>query len=354
MDFRAVARATGIGSLPHKDPDQACDIILSLFKEIPFWPQLPQRSALENMNLQFAEGLPGLVCEGDEGRAFFDTSRPGFLEELEAFYQDFLDDNLDAMALRPDYAAGFETFIRRLPSLDSEPKALKGHVTGPITLGMALLDQEGRPSLHHEALADVITKAVTMRARWQLQRYESVLPAPATLVFFDEPYLTSFGSAHVSLGRAEVISRLDEVFQSVPGLTCVHCCGRTDWTLFTASTVDVISFDAYDFTESLSLYPQQLKAFLARGGWLAWGIVPSSLPSPTTIGAETRDSLVKKFEDSLGKLAGNGFTRDELLNAALITPSCGTGGMRPDLAERTLELTVSVSEHIRRKYSLED
>lgn len=350
MRLTAGARATAIGSLPHQDPEDACDLILRHFKEIPFWPQLPQRSPLENMNIQFAQGLPGFIYDAQGEKGFIDHQSPAFFEELEVFYQDYIDDRLDALALDPDYAAGFPVFLRRLRSLEPKPLVVKGHVTGPITLGMGLLDRAGRPSLYHESMSDVITKSVSLRARWQVKQYRSILPNTATLIFFDEPYLTSFGSAHVGLERGEVISRLEQVFSSVEGMRGVHCCGRTDWTLFTETSVDVISFDAYDYPESLALYPDKIRDFLARGGWLAWGIVPSSLPSPDKISTETKDSLVSKFEDGLTLLAETGISREELLEASLITPSCGTGGMRADLAERTLRLTADVSESIRDKY----
>ena len=32
--------ATGIGSLPFKEPKEACRVILDTFRAIPFWPQL--------------------------------------------------------------------------------------------------------------------------------------------------------------------------------------------------------------------------------------------------------------------------------------------------------------------------
>ncbi|MCM8789956.1 MAG: hypothetical protein NC916_02940, partial [Candidatus Omnitrophica bacterium] len=52
--------ATGIGSLPHKDADEALDLIFKYFPAIPFWPQLPNRDIREGMVAQFSENLPCL------------------------------------------------------------------------------------------------------------------------------------------------------------------------------------------------------------------------------------------------------------------------------------------------------
>ena len=87
------------------------------------------------------------------------------------------------------------------------------------------------------------------------------------ILTLDEPYLASVGSAIVSLPREEVIAALDEVFDGLPGVLCgIHCCANTDWGLVLASKVRYLSFDAYEYADSLLLYPGEVSAFLARGG----------------------------------------------------------------------------------------
>ena len=41
MEFRPRCLATAIGSFPHKDAGEACDLILKSIPDIPIWPQLP-------------------------------------------------------------------------------------------------------------------------------------------------------------------------------------------------------------------------------------------------------------------------------------------------------------------------
>ena len=52
---------TMIGSMPHTDPAEACAVVSRYLKDIPAWPQLPQRSFKENMYAQYSEGFPGIV-----------------------------------------------------------------------------------------------------------------------------------------------------------------------------------------------------------------------------------------------------------------------------------------------------
>jgi hypothetical protein len=65
---------------------------------------------------------------------------------------------------------------------------------------------------------------------------------------------------------------------------------------------------------------------------------------------ETVDSLVKRLHEALDRLVAKGVSRDALLQAGMITPSCGLGSTAPQLAEHVFELTAGVSAEMRRRY----
>jgi arginine utilization protein RocB len=103
---------------------------------------------------------------------------------------------------------------------------------------------------------------------------------------------------------------------AVKGLKGIHCCGNTDWSVLLSTHLDILSFDAYGYLETLSLYPKDLKAFLERGGILAWGIVPTS----EEVLKEEAESLVKRFKEGVEVLSKKGMDRT-LLERAILTPS---------------------------------
>jgi methionine synthase II (cobalamin-independent) len=107
--------------------------------------------------------------------------------------------------------------------------------------------------------------------------------------------------------------------------------------------LDILSFDAYDYLETLSLYPKDLKAFLERGGILAWGIVPTS----EAVLKEDAQSLVKRFKEGVERLSKKGID-PILLQRTIITPSCGTASLPIPLAEKVCELTAEVSKRLRK------
>jgi len=92
------------------------------------------------------------------------------------------------------------------------------------------------------------------------------------------------------------------------------------------------------------LYPDQIKRFIASGGILAWGIVPTL--NAEDIEKETTDSLVAGFEQKVQKVADIGIDHQTILRQSLITPSCGAGSLSLDLTEKVLTLTRSVSDRL--------
>jgi methionine synthase II (cobalamin-independent) len=331
-----------IGSMPFADADHACDLAFAYFADVVGWPQLPKRAFLENMYAQFSERFPGTVVEDD--RIWVDRSQdldPG----LEALYLATIEDDLSYGETSAQYALGLHTFVDRAPNLEPAPAFVKGQVTGPVSWGLTVLDQDRRPTLYDEILADAIAQHLRLKARWQERLLAQV--GGQTLISLDEPYMSSFGSAYVSLGRQQAISLMEQVFSGIAGQKMVHCCGNTDWSLLLATSVDILSFDAYAYAPNLALYPDEIAAFLCRGGMLAWGITPKTSETYD----ETVDSLLDRLLSAIDLLVEKGLHRDDILSASLITPTCGLGPSPADLAERALALTAGVSQAMRERFA---
>ena len=79
--------------------------------------------------------------------------------------------------------------------------------------------------------------------------------------------------------REDVIAKLSEVVEAVHAegaLAGVHCCGNTEWSIPIDAGVDIVNFDAFDYGETIALYPEAVKRHLEAGNALAWGIVPTN------------------------------------------------------------------------------
>lgn len=336
--------ATHVGSVPHTEPSAITHRIASLL-DIPCWLQLPRRHYLENIYTQYAATLPGAVVDAQKEKAVMHTDAADFDAQLEAFYQFVIDDDLNHFALTPDCALGFFTLLNEL-----KPKPAtwaKGQVMGPISFGLTVTDQDLRASLYNEILADALVKNMSMNARWQIRQLKAV--GENVIMFVDEPYMASFGSAFISLSREQALGYMNEVYDAVHAegaLVGVHCCGNTDWGLLLDSKADILNLDAFSFLENLALYPTELRLFLDRGGAVCWGIVPND----EKIRSESPSSLAKRMREGLQlvheKAAARGvrITFNELASRSLVSPVCGLGSTTVELAEEAFDKTAALSE----------
>ncbi|MBM4429624.1 MAG: methionine synthase [Chloroflexi bacterium] len=334
---------TATGSLPLSDVGEAWAWTRKYLPQIPCWPQLPRRSYLENMYAQYSENFPGIVLDLEAERLYVDMRRE-LDRDLERLYVAYLQNDLGLGAIGPDYAAGLHHLLNIPELVQPLPVLVKGQITGPISWGLMVVDQTRRPLLYDDVMADAVAKHLRLKAAWQEQQLRAL--SPETIIFVDEPYMSTFGSGFVSLGREQVSSLLSEVFAGIEGWKGVHCCANTDWSVLLDTALDILSFDAYEYAESLSLYPEAVAAFLERGGVIAWGIVPAS----PLVEGETATGLVDRLHTAMDLLVQKGVSLDKLLASGLVMPSCGVGSLDLQTAERVLELTAAVSVEMRARY----
>ena len=330
--------ALAIGSMPHRDPLLALDRILEACPEAPCWPQLPSLGFQEKMMTQFSEGIPCIRIDGEKNSLSF--ARPEACpEELTEFYEHYLraenTGDLNPFALSRSYAKGLYPFLERLSSLTRDTLPfVKGQVTGPLTFGLSILDENGLPALFDETLEDVVRKGILMKALWQVEQLEPL--GARSILFVDEPILAAFGSsAYINLSREQAVAILKENFDAVKkkgALVGSHCCGNTDWSLMVEAGVDIINFDAYLYMESFALYAESLAVFLDRGGYLAWGVVPSQSLEPRP-GPE---ELFAMLTGGIELLREKGVSREQLVKNLIVTTSCGLGTLTEEQAEAAL------------------
>jgi len=291
------------------------------------------------MYAQFSQGFPGLVVEGE--RIYVDRSQD-LNEPLEKLYAAYIDNNVDEYPISAEYAAGLHAFLA-LENLS--PLVVKGQIAGPISWGLTVTDNNRRSVIYDEVLADAAAKLLRLKAAWQ-ERVLSKL-SKNTIIFVDEPYMSSFGSAFVSISREKVIELLEEVFGGIRGLKGVHCCGNTDWSVLLGTSIDILSFDAYNYAESLSLYPDEVKKLLDGGGVIAWGIVPNEAEA---LAGEMVASLKDRLEEAMAPFTRKGVHFKQLIEQGLLTPSCTLTPLSKEAAGQALELLVELSAAMRKRY----
>jgi methionine synthase II (cobalamin-independent) len=331
---------TAIGSMPHTNSGEACSLIMKFLPDIPAWPQLPQRSPKEDMIIQFSEGFPGVVIDGD--KIHIEPS-VDFESGLEQIYIDCEQDNTREYGISTEYAAGFHSFLSKTKG----SKIVKGQVTGPITWGLRVTSRDGLGILYDDTLAETAAKFLRLKASWQENTLRQI--SPSTIIFVDEPYLVSLGSVFTPIPEEKVPALLEEVLRGIKGTKGLHCCGNTNWSVLLDTPIDILSFDAYNYASSLSTHSDKVKSFLEGGGSIAWGIVPNE---EEALAKESLSGLRDRLEEAMAPFTRDGIKFRQLIAQGLITPSCGLESLSPEAASLALELTAKLSHDLRSRYTV--
>ena len=331
---------TAIGSMPHTNPEEACAIVMKYLPDIPVWPQLPKRSHKENMIIQFSEGFPGVVIQGD--RIHVEPSAD-FHRQLEQIYVDCERGDARRYGVSTEYAAGLHAFFSKAAG----SRMVKGQVTGPVTWSLAVTRQDGLGILYDDTLAEAAAKFLRLKASWQENILRDISPNP--IIFVDEPYLVSLGSVFTPIPEERVPVLLEEVLGGIKGTKGLHCCGNTNWSVLLNTTIDILSFDAYNHASSLSTYSAEVQSFLKRGGSIAWGIIPNE---EEALVKESLPSLRDRLEEAMAPFTKDGVKFRQIIAQGLITPSCTLASLSLEAANRALELMAVLSHDLRSRYAL--
>ena len=351
MTWIKVNRATGMGSLPHQEEFEALSLIAKCLPHWPHWPQLPGNSPEEGFILQYVqplirlgllEAIPGKEPAFTRGNSNWDDNLVKFYE----LYLAFLNGDKEAelfFALNGKAFTGLNIFLDNFSACFSEAEGVKGQLSGPLTIGLEIKDEHGRSAFYDETLRELLVKCLITQAIMQARRLQSTgLPV---LIFIDDPSIFLLGSAtHITLDEKDINQALTEIINPLNQMGVrvgVHACSRLDWSILFSLPLDVVSFDAYNFFPSIALYSENLQNFILRGGRLAWGIVPTSQVAWQL----NVEDLISMFNQQKADLAGKGVDINLLEKNIIWTPSCGTGILPQELAERIYNLLMDFSNN---------
>jgi methionine synthase II (cobalamin-independent) len=237
-------------------------------------------------------------------------------------------------SLRAEEAAGLLCFLAQA---EGRTGPLKVQLTGPVTLGLAL----ARAGIGTGTAFALAADAVQARGRALLDQVSRWAPDAPVVAFLDEPSLAVAEHPGFPLAPHAVVDLLAAAISGLHGAaaTGVHCCGPTDWRVVIEAAPDVLSVPV---ALAGALDPAALAAFLGRGGWVAWGAVPTDAPVSDDVSFLWR-RLVGVWCD----LVRGGCPSLLLRERAIVTPACGLAGHGPSQADRALRLARELGDRVR-------
>ncbi|MFC1839612.1 hypothetical protein ACFL1N_08530 [Thermodesulfobacteriota bacterium] len=332
---------TAMAVMPHRDVDRALEMAMSL--DIPFWPQLPRFSYYEDMYVQASEHFPGIILDMKKQSLKFSIDK--FIEELEDAMAHF--DEPEYFDISETYSAVYSRFLKM--DLKERP-AIRGQLEGPISFGFNVKDQDDRPILFNDTVRPFMMEFMAKRVNSQLNVLKKI--NPNAFMYIDEPGLQFLFNALAGYSDRAAREDMEMFFSLIERPRGVHLCGNPDWDFLLGLDMDILSLDVYSNGEIFSSYASSIKRFLARGGILCWGIVPTNIEP---FEAENIGSLELRLEELWRTLEQKGIDRKFLMERSLLSPAtcCLVNPDGEKTVEKAFKMIKVLSERLREKYMIQ-
>ncbi len=358
----ANCKTTAMGIMPHTDASKAMSLALGL--DIPFLPQLPKVSFYEDMYVQTSHGFPGVSVDILQERVIFDTAK--FEEELDSYFQRL--ENPDAFLMAADHSVSIRTFLAQ--RLDGYP-AIRGQLTGPVSLGFRIVDENSKPIIYNEEVRAILFDFIQRKVNAQYEQLRE--KNDNAFVWLDEPGLGWVFSGFTGYNDIQAKEDYQNFLKGVKSLKALHLCANVNLPYLLELGIELLSFDAYQLKVMPKGYTSMLGDFMRRGGIISWGIVPTDSDS---VSKETPESLARLLSGYWERISeGGGIKLKQIAEQALVAPArcclknvgqVGSvddspkpkGATRPSatVEERLVELAFSylkdISQMLKEKYQL--
>jgi len=286
---------TGVGSLPFTRPGEAARHAVTAY-ELPFCPQLP-------------------CAYGD-------------------MVQEWLGADPERCGWAPDrdrqLPAAWDPFVLAVADRPPEHGVAKLQVTGPLTLAMALEHGRGAAPSDLSGLAREIAGWLAAAVVDQVSGLRQI--GMSALVMIDEPGLMA---AH----RAGAAPEVWDALRAAAPVWGVHVCGEVPWRLVDAAEPDAISYDLVRYGCDR---PAQIaiRRLMRRGGRITWGAV-----DPPAVGLPAL--AAGRVHAAARAVAGRRWRTADVLEASLLSGTCGSGGVDADAERRLARALEAVARLLR-------
>ncbi len=297
-----------MGIMPHTDLEKALNLALSL--DIPFYPQLPNISFYEDMYVQASQNFPGIVVDLEGERVSFDNAK--FKEELGDYSQRMADS--ETFTLSRSYSTSYHRFLAE--NLQDYP-AIRGQVTGPVSFGFRVTDENSRPIIYNEGIGALLFDFIQRKTNRQYRQLKE--KNQSAFVWLDEPGLGWVFSGLSGYNDVQARRDYQGFLSGLDGPKALHLCASVNLPYLLELGVELLSFDAYQMELMPKGYAKAVADFIRSGGIISWGIVPTDSASLTKETPETLARLLLSYWEVVSQ--NTGLSAKQIAEQALIAPA---------------------------------
>ncbi len=308
LDLQAGCQTTAMGIMPHTSVERALNLALGL--DIPFYPQLPNINFYEDMYVQASQNFPGIIVDFESRRIGFDNAK--FEEELGDYSRKMAES--ETFTLSQSYSVAYHRFLAE--DLQTYP-AVRGQVTGPVSFGFRVTDEDSRPIIYNEGIRALLFDFLQRKANLQYRQLKE--KNQNAFVWLDEPGLGWVFSGLSGYNDVQAKQDYQSFLAGLEGPRALHLCASINLPYLLELGVELLSFDAYQMELMPKGYANAVADFIRSGGIISWGIVPTDSESLAKETPETLAGLLSSYWEVVSR--NTGLSAKQIAGQALIAPA---------------------------------
>lgn len=338
-----------VGNLPYEDEMSAVKMMLKLFGNSPYVAALPKISENDNLKFRTLSDIPGFAFRNTD--LLFKADSDEFKQAVVLLDKAYNNPNFEHLETFQLQASFLEKYLQILQRI--KPTETVVNLLGPFTVSQLIANSNGVQVLSDKFYRKLIIQAITVKALWAISLIRSVSPQTKPIIILEEPLLYKYGDVRRSdetITREIVVNLLSKTVQVVKAhgaLVGIQCFEKCDWKMPIEAGIDIISFDAYNNPNNLSIIADNVNDFLVGGGRINWAIVP--VANETLVKSLNIDNLYDRFVKTIDNLVDAGTSECLTYNRSMVSINGNLGKLPLIFAEKALMLAVQLSKRIPHK-----
>ena len=343
---RKISRCLPVGDLPYDTDKAATKMMVKLYENIPYLANMPVASENESIINRTLMNLPGIIIKGK--KIFFKDDAPNLksdLVHLDTTFNKADTKNIDTFQFDSFFLFKYFQIIERIKPIETVI-----NFTGPFSAALSVQTNNNHSLLTDRFFRKFIIQAISVRARWIIDRIKEISPETRPIIILEEPLLYKIGDVireNEDITRETIVNLFSKIItklQDAGALVGIQCFEKCDWKIPIEAGVNIISFDAYDNPNNLNIIADIVNEFLAKGGRINWGIVP--VKNETMVKELSVDYIFDRLVKTFEGLIVAGASERLVYNHATVSIQGNVNNLPIIFAEKALRLATQVAKRI--------
>ena len=344
--MQLATRCIPLGALPYNNIETTTRMVAKLFEKMPAMVSLPLIDKEDTVIARTISNIPGIKFK--DNKIHVKTTSNHFkhaLIDLDVAFNNPVFENLEAYSFESVFMESYFNLLGKF-----QPPNACINILGPFSLSqMAVADIEEHV-LTDKSFRKLFIQAVAVKALWAIEKIKKVSPNTVPVIVLEEPLLASLGylkreNEDITIELVtNLLTKVVEKLKSAGAIVAVQSMEKCDWKVPIAAGVDIISFDAYNNPNNLSIIPEQVTEFLNRGGKINWAIVP--VMTESIVKAINIDIVCHRLLATMDGLILAGVPEDLVYNSALVSIQGDVDKLSLVFAEKAIILSTQLAKRI--------